>query len=73
MNALLRLLACFSIFTAVSGANAGETNPFSFPRATPESQGVSSAAVLALVPACLFFAFIQRYLVQGLTAGAIKG
>src|SRR5262245_56822500 len=51
MNALLRLLACFSIFTAVSGANAGETNPFSFPRATPESQGVSSAAVLALVEA----------------------
>ncbi len=32
-----------------------------------------AAAVLALVPACLFFAFIQRYLVQGLTAGAVKG
>jgi multiple sugar transport system permease protein len=32
-----------------------------------------AAAVLALIPACLFFAFIQRYLVQGLTAGAIKG
>jgi multiple sugar transport system permease protein len=32
-----------------------------------------AAAVLALVPACLFFAFIQRYLVQGLTAGALKG
>jgi multiple sugar transport system permease protein len=29
--------------------------------------------VLALIPACLFFAFIQRYLVQGLTAGALKG
>ncbi|MCF6099950.1 carbohydrate ABC transporter permease [Mesorhizobium muleiense] len=32
-----------------------------------------AAGVLALVPACLFFLFIQRYLVQGLTAGAVKG
>ena len=32
-----------------------------------------AAGVLALVPSCLFFLFIQRYLVQGLTAGAVKG
>jgi multiple sugar transport system permease protein len=32
-----------------------------------------AAGVLALIPACMFFAFIQRYLVQGLTAGALKG
>ncbi len=32
-----------------------------------------AAGVLALIPACMFFAFIQRYLIQGLTAGAIKG
>jgi len=32
-----------------------------------------AAGVLALIPACLFFVFIQRYLVQGLTAGAVKG
>lgn len=32
-----------------------------------------AAAVMALIPACLFFAFIQRYLIQGLTAGAVKG
>jgi len=32
-----------------------------------------AAGVLALIPACLFFLFIQRYLVRGLTAGAVKG
>lgn len=32
-----------------------------------------AAGVIALVPSCLFFIFIQRYLVQGLTAGAVKG
>jgi hypothetical protein len=31
-----------------------------------------AAGVLALIPACIFFAFIQRYLIQGLTAGALK-
>ena len=32
-----------------------------------------AAGVLALVPVCVFFVFMQRYLVQGLTAGAMKG
>ena len=32
-----------------------------------------AATVLALIPACIFFALIQRFLVQGLTAGAVKG
>jgi multiple sugar transport system permease protein len=32
-----------------------------------------AASVLALIPACAFFALLQRYLVAGLTAGAIKG
>ncbi|GGB01550.1 sugar ABC transporter permease [Brucella endophytica] len=32
-----------------------------------------AAGVMALIPACFFFFLIQRYLVQGLTAGAVKG
>jgi multiple sugar transport system permease protein len=32
-----------------------------------------AAGVMALIPACLFFLLIQRFLVQGLTAGAVKG
>ena len=32
-----------------------------------------AASVLALIPVCLFFVFLQRYLVTGLTAGAVKG
>ena len=32
-----------------------------------------AAGVLALLPVCLFFVFIQRHLVRGLTAGAVKG
>ncbi|MEZ5668377.1 MAG: carbohydrate ABC transporter permease [Alphaproteobacteria bacterium] len=32
-----------------------------------------AAGVLALIPACVFFGLIQRYLVKGLTAGAVKG
>ena len=30
-----------------------------------------AASVMALIPVCIFFAFLQRYLVTGLTAGKI--
>lgn len=42
-------------------------------RATIEYGPMMASGVLALIPVCLFFFFIQRYLVQGLTAGAVKG
>ena len=42
-------------------------------RATIEYGPMMAAGVLALVPVCIFFFLIQRYLVQGLTAGAVKG
>ena len=32
-----------------------------------------AASVMALIPVCIFFLFLQRYLVTGLTAGAVKG
>lgn len=34
---------------------------------------MAAASVLLLIPVCLFFAYVQRYLVAGLTSGAVKG
>jgi multiple sugar transport system permease protein len=34
---------------------------------------MTAAAVLALIPVCVFFGFVQKSLVAGLTAGALKG
>ena len=34
---------------------------------------MTAAGILALLPVCVFFFLIQRHLVQGLTAGAVKG
>ncbi|MBN9275945.1 MAG: carbohydrate ABC transporter permease [Mesorhizobium sp.] len=42
-------------------------------RGTVEYGPMMAAGVLALLPVCVFFFLIQRYLVQGLTAGAVKG
>ncbi|MBT7581809.1 MAG: carbohydrate ABC transporter permease, partial [Kordiimonadaceae bacterium] len=32
---------------------------------------MAAAMILALIPVCLFFAYIQRFIVQGLTAGSL--
>ena len=32
-----------------------------------------AASVLATLPTIVLYAFLERYLVQGLTAGAVKG
>jgi multiple sugar transport system permease protein len=34
---------------------------------------VSATTLIACVPVCIIFVFLQKYLVSGLTAGAIKG
>jgi multiple sugar transport system permease protein len=34
---------------------------------------MAAASVLLLIPVCLFFSVIQRYLVAGLSSGAVKG
>ncbi len=34
---------------------------------------LSSAAVVAVIPAVIFVAFTQRYIVRGLSMGAVKG
>jgi multiple sugar transport system permease protein len=34
---------------------------------------MAAAMILALVPVCIFFSYIQKFIVQGLTAGALKG
>jgi CubicO group peptidase (beta-lactamase class C family) len=51
MKTWTKLIVCLALTVGTAVAHAGEAKPFSFPRATPESQGVSSAAVLTLVEA----------------------
>src|SRR5678816_3484630 len=51
MKTLTKLIVCLAVVAAVETSHAAGAKPFSFPRATPESQGMSSVAVLALVEA----------------------
>ncbi|MDE0199553.1 MAG: carbohydrate ABC transporter permease, partial [Caldilineaceae bacterium] len=34
---------------------------------------IMAMAVLIIVPGLIFFLFLQRYMISGLTAGAVKG
>jgi CubicO group peptidase (beta-lactamase class C family) len=51
MKIVTKLILCLALTVLASTARAGDAKPFSFPRSTPEAQGVSSAAVLVLVEA----------------------
>ena len=51
MKILNAFIACFALFAVAASSHAASTKLFSFPRSTPESQGASSSAVLALVEA----------------------
>lgn len=51
MKTATELILCLALTVLTGAARAGDAKPFSFPRSTPESQGVSSAAVLALIEA----------------------
>jgi CubicO group peptidase (beta-lactamase class C family) len=50
MKTLTRLIVCFALAIVVTSRAAG-VKSFSFPRSTPEQQGVSSGAILGLIEA----------------------
>jgi raffinose/stachyose/melibiose transport system permease protein len=35
--------------------------------------GMIAAAVLIILPQLVFYAFFQRFIIEGMTAGAVKG
>ncbi len=51
MSTWTKPIVCLAITFLAATVTAGGAKPFSFPRATPESQGVSSSAVLGVVEA----------------------
>ena len=51
MKTLTKFASCLALIATIVTCHSADTKPFSLPRSTPETQGVSSAAVLALVEA----------------------
>ncbi len=51
MKTLIQYIVCFAFTATVATCHAAGATSFSFPRNTPESQGVSPAAVLDLIEA----------------------
>ena len=43
------------------------------PRAPPGEVGFAAAATLASLPVIVVYIYLHKYMVQGLTAGAVKG
>lgn len=39
---------------------------------TSNEPGVAAGMIITIVPAVIVFAFLQRYIIKGITAGAIK-
>ena len=66
-NSLIVSLSSAAITTVIA-AGAG----YAFSRFRCRGQMIA-AGVLALIHSCLFFIFIQRYLVRDLTSGTVKG
>ena len=40
---------------------------------TSNEPGVAAGMIITIVPAVIAYAFLQRFLIKGLTAGAVKG
>ena len=64
------LRECFELILAITlpaalGSMIGQ--------GTTEWGSLNAAGVLTTIPVVVFFLFFQRYLVQGLTEGAVKG
>jgi hypothetical protein len=51
MKILTRSIICLGLVAAAVVSHAAGARPFLFPRSTPEAQGVSPSAVLALIEA----------------------
>ena len=38
-----------------------------------DNAGIVAASVLIIIPQLIFYGFLQRYIVDGMVAGAVKG
>jgi ABC-type glycerol-3-phosphate transport system permease component len=66
----------YLIVSVLAQSNATATMPFSLARISSSLRvkwgDVAAAAVMTIVPTLVLFALVQRWLVEGLTAGAVK-
>jgi ABC-type glycerol-3-phosphate transport system permease component len=66
----------YLIVSVLAQSNATATMPFSLARISSSLHvkwgDVAAAAVMTIVPTLILFALVQKWLVEGLTAGAVK-